>query len=95
MYVIIICDVTYYCGSTLLRYKIINDVALEHFPEKHTKKITDNINSSRLELQKRSFSRVGTLIWNSIDLNLRLSRKQTFKSKIHQALLTILKRASQ
>ena len=48
-------------------------------------------NSSRLELQKRSFSRVGTLIWNSIDLNLRLSRKQTFKSKIHQALLTILK----
>ena len=49
------------------------------------------INSSRLELQKRSFSRVGTLIWNSIDLNLRSSRKQTFKSKIHQALLTILK----
>ena len=48
------------------------------------------INSSRLELQKRSFSRVGTLIWNSIDLNLRSSRKQTFKSKIHQALLTIL-----
>jgi hypothetical protein len=54
------------------------------------------INSSRLELQKRSFSRVGTLInleLDSIDLNLRLrsSRKQTFKSKIHQALLTILK----
>ena len=49
------------------------------------------INSSRLELQKRSFSRVGILIWNSIDLNLRSSRKQTFKAKIHQALLTILK----
>ena len=27
------------------------------------------INFSRLELQRRSFSRVGTLIWNSIDLN--------------------------
>ena len=50
-----------------------------------------HINSSRLEMQKRSFSRVGTLIWNSIDLNLRSSRKQTFKSKIHQALSTILK----
>jgi hypothetical protein len=49
------------------------------------------INSPRLELQKRSFSRVGTLIWNSIDLNLRSSRKQTFISKIHQALLIILK----
>lgn len=50
-----------------------------------------HINPSRLEMQKRSFSRVGTLIWNSIDLNLRSSRKQTFKSKIHQALSTILK----
>ena len=49
------------------------------------------INSSRLELQKRSLSRVGTLIWNSIHLNLRSSRKQTSKSTIHQALLTILK----
>jgi hypothetical protein len=49
------------------------------------------INFSRLELQKRSFSRVGTLSWNSIDLNLLSSRKETFKSKIHQALLTILK----
>ena len=59
--------------------------------QKCLQKIIFRINSPRLELQKRSFSRVGTLIWNSIDLNLRSSRKQTFISKIHQALLIILK----
>ena len=48
------------------------------------------INCSRLELQRRSFSRVGTLIWNSIDLNLRLCSKHAFKFKMHQALLNIL-----
>ena len=74
-------------------YNILKGDAPEALHKLFTKTSKDNlyISSSRLELQKRSFSRVGTLICNSIDLNLRSSRKKTFKSKIHQALLTILK----
>ena len=48
------------------------------------------INFSRLELQRRSFFRVGTSIWNSIDLNLRSCSKHVFKFKMRQALLNIL-----
>ena len=58
-----------------------------------TKMVANNnlhINFSRLELQRRSFSRVDTLIWNSIDLNLRLCSKHVFKFKMHQALSNIL-----
>ena len=57
-----------------------------------TKMVANNnlhINFSPLELQRRSFSRVGTLIWNSIDLNLRLCSKHVFKFKMHQALSNI------
>ena len=48
------------------------------------------LNFSRLELQRGSFSRLGTLIWDSIDLNLRSCNKHVFKSKMHQTLLNIL-----
>ena len=40
------------------------------------------VNFSSLELQRRSFFRVGTLIWNSIDLNLRSCSKHVFKFQI-------------
>ena len=72
-------------------HKLFTKASKQHNYE--TKMVANDnlyINFSRLELQRRSFSRVGTLIWNSIDLNLRSCSKHVFKRKMHQALLNIL-----
>ena len=50
------------------------------------------INSSRLEIQKRSFSRFGSFIWNSISPSFRAQRKHTFKTKLNKTLMTILQK---
>ena len=52
------------------------------------KKYTDKL----LKLQKRSFSRFGSLIWNSISSSLREQRKHIFKSKLTEILMTILQK---
>ena len=50
------------------------------------------INSSRLEIQKRSFSRFGSFIWNSISPSFRAQRKHIFKTKLNKTLMTILQK---
>jgi hypothetical protein len=50
------------------------------------------INSSRLEIPKRSFSRFGSFIWNSISPSFRAQRKHTFKTKLNKTLMTILQK---
>ena len=45
---------------------------------------------SRLNLQKKSFSRVGTKIWNNIPYNLRKQPITLFKKNIHRILLQVL-----
>ena len=77
------------CKSFYILIKII--CKCHNYDTRMATKDSLYVNSSRLEIQKRSFFKTGTLIWNNIDLNLRLSHKHNFKSKIHQALLTILK----
>ena len=47
------------------------------------------INFSRLEIQKRSFSQFGSLIWYSISPSFCVQRKYTFKNK---SLKTILRK---
>jgi hypothetical protein len=48
------------------------------------------INSSRLEIQKRSFSRFGSFIWNSISPSFRAQRKHTFKTKLNKTLIRLM-----
>ena len=50
------------------------------------------INSSRVVIKKRSFSRFGSLISNSISSSLREQRKHIFKSKLTEILMTILQK---
>ena len=48
------------------------------------------VQSSRLEIQKRSFSRFGVTLWNDIPRCVRDLPKRAFKSKIIQLLIDIL-----
>ena len=48
------------------------------------------VKSSRLEIQKNSFSRSGTSVWNSLPLKLRHVNKRRFKKKLHVSLFNIL-----
>ena len=47
---------------------------------------------SRLEIQKRAFSRVGAKIWNEMPASLRELQKKHFQTKLHSFLLDILKK---
>ena len=49
------------------------------------------VKSSRLEIQKNSFSRSGTCVWNSLPLKLRHVNKSRFKKELRVSLLNILK----
>ena len=46
---------------------------------------------SRLEIQKRAFSRVGAKIWNEMPASLRELPKKHFQTKLHSFLLDILR----
>ena len=48
------------------------------------------VNSSRLEIQKNSFSRSGTFLWNSLPLKLRRVNKRRFKKELRVSLFNIL-----
>ena len=50
------------------------------------------IKKSRLEIQKRAFSRVGAKIWNEMPASLRELPKKHFQSKLHSFLLDTLKK---
>ena len=50
------------------------------------------IKKSRLEIQKRAFSRVRAKIWNEMPASLRELPKKHFQTKLHSFLLDILKR---
>ena len=50
------------------------------------------IKKSRLEIQKRAFSRVGAKIWNEMPASLRELPKKHFQTKLHSFLLDILKK---
>ena len=49
------------------------------------------VKSSRLEIQKNSFSRSGTCVWNSLPLKLRHVNKSRFKKELRVSLHNILK----
>ena len=49
------------------------------------------LKSSRLEIGKKSFSRVGARVWNEIPQQLRELPKKQFKDKLHALLIDILK----
>ena len=48
------------------------------------------VKSSRLEIQKNSFSRSGTCVWNSLTLKLRHVNQRRFKKELCVSLLNIL-----
>ena len=49
------------------------------------------VQNSRLEMQKRSFSRLGVRLWNEIPCHMRvLPKKKTFKRVLRTSLLNIL-----
>ena len=48
------------------------------------------VKSSRLEIQKNSFSHSGTCVWNSLPLKLRHVNKRRFRKELHVSLLNIL-----
>ena len=49
------------------------------------------VKSSRLEIKKKkSFSRSGTCVWNSLPLKLRHVNKRRFKKELRVSLLNIL-----
>ena len=48
------------------------------------------VKSSRLEIQKNSFTRSGTCVWNSLPLKLRHVNKRRFKKELRVSLLNIL-----
>lgn len=50
------------------------------------------IKKSRLEIQKRAFSRVGAKIWNEMPASLRELPKKHFQAKLHSFLLDTLKK---
>ena len=47
------------------------------------------VKSSRLEIQKNSFSRSGTFVWNSLPLKLRHVNKRRFKKELRVFLFNI------
>ena len=49
------------------------------------------IKQSKLQIQYKSFSRLGARIWNDIPVSLREKPKRIFKSELHRALLNVLK----
>ena len=50
------------------------------------------IKKSRLEIQKRAFSRVGAKIWNEMPASLRELPKKHFQTKLRSFLFDILKK---
>ena len=48
------------------------------------------VQNSRLEIQRRSFSRVGVRLWNEIPCHMRVLPKNTFKKVLRTSLLNIL-----
>ena len=97
-------NILYIRESATLLYDISNEVApiaLQEFFTKtceihkyNTRAVANNnlyINFSRLEIQKRSFSRFGSLIWNTISPSFRAQRKYTFKNKLNKTLMTLLR----
>ena len=47
------------------------------------------VKSSRLEIQKNSFSRSSTFVWNSLPLKLRHVNKRRFKKELRVSLFNI------
>ena len=48
------------------------------------------VKSSRLEIQKKSFSRSVTCVWNSLPRKVRHVNKHRFKKELHVSLFNIL-----
>ena len=48
------------------------------------------VQNSRLEMQRRSFSRLGVRLWNEIPCHMRVLPKNTFKKVLRTSLLNIL-----
>ena len=47
------------------------------------------VKRSRLEIQKKAFSRIGTQLWNEIPCSLRELRQPSIKKEIPSVLLSI------
>ena len=60
--------------------------------ENTKKNVTQNfyIKKSKLEIERKSFSRIGAKLWNEIPSKLRTLPKLIFKRKIHMILFNIL-----
>ena len=48
------------------------------------------VQNSRLEMQRRSFSRLGVRLWNEIPCHMRVLPKKAFKKVLRMSLLNIL-----
>ena len=48
------------------------------------------VKTSRTEKMKKSFTRIGVLIWNSIPLSLKSLSKSAYQNKIKKLLLDVL-----
>ena len=48
------------------------------------------VQNSRLEMQRRSFSRLGVRLWNEIPCHMRVLPKNKFKKVLRTSLLNIL-----
>ena len=48
------------------------------------------VQNSRLEMQRRFFSRLGVRLWNEIPCHMRVLPKKTFKRVLRTSLLNIL-----
>ena len=53
----------------------------------HRKEEISFLKSSRIDIQKRSFSRIGVKIWNSISCEVRQMSKSNFKNNVDDILL--------
>ena len=77
------------CPETFTR--LVTHVShTHHFQTRFSSKNTFQIKYSRLEIQRSSFSRTGTRIWNIISNDTKLLPKNKFKQEIHISLLTLL-----
>ena len=62
------------------------------YADKNLKTLENIVEYSGLDVQSKSFSRMGGRIWNSIPTELREKPKNHFKKVLHRKLLQILEK---
>ena len=70
-------------------FKTTNDI--HAYNTRSSKSLKFLYQSSRLEIQKNAFSRIGVKLWNEIPLFLREKPKRIFKKELEMILIDIFK----